>query len=193
MDIGAGFMHNREHDFGAYPIDDEDIGVVSSSGEKNLRTKKSGTFDGHEEDYDLKDNGQHDDDDDEQNGVNGSSRNCLVMTLLAIFVGAIVCFVMLPPNSRAILISKTRMQQQQQQQGRGQEMLELAEQITAACGTSSLITGSTSSSSCQELCHEHMCCVEQDEEYSCTKDEAMDCAVYAGCEALVKDDLWLQD
>jgi len=190
MDIGASFRHNREHDFDAYPMDDEDIGVVSSSGEKNLR-RKSVTFDGHEEDYDLKDGRENDDDDDGEQTANGSSRNCLLVTLLAIFVGAaVVCVVMLPPNSMTILISKTRMQQQQQ--GRGQEMFELAEQLTAACGTSSLITGSTSSS-CQELCHEHMCCVEQDEEYSCKKDKAMDCAVYAGCEALIKDDLWLQD
>lgn len=186
MDIGASFRKNREHDFNAYPIDDEDIGVVSSSGEKNLRRKS--VMDGHEEDYDLKEgDGRENNDGGDEQIVGGSSRNCLVMTLLAIFGGAVVCFVVLPPNSRAILMSKTMMQQQQQ--GRGQEMLELAEQITTACGTSSLITGSTSSS-CQELCREHMCCVEQDEEYSCRKDEAMDCAVYAGCEALVKDDLW---
>jgi len=181
---------NQEHEFGTYPMDDEDIGVVSSSGEKNLRKKSSVKFDnnadgGCDEDYDLEDGQQNDEA--EQNATRKRSSTCLVLTLLALFVGAIVCFVMLPPKYTAILNWKTRMPQQQQ--GRGQEMLELAEQITTACGKSSLTDGS---SSCQELCHDHMCCVEEDDEYSCRNDETKDCAVYAGCEALIEDDLWLQ-
>ncbi len=167
--IGGSFYHSHEHDFGAYPMDDKEIGVVSSSGENNLRRKGQQNGDA------------------EQNATRSSS-TCLVFALLAIlFVGAIVCFVMLPPKYTAILNWKPM---KQQKQGRGQEMLELAEQITTACGKSSLIDGS---SSCQELCHNHMCCVEEDNEYSCRNDESKDCAVYAGCEALIGDDLWLQD
>ena len=62
-----------------------------------------------------------------------------------------------------------------------QDMLELAEQITIACG------GDSSMSNCQHLCREHMCCVEQEEEYSCKNDETRDCAVYAGCVVLIDD------
>ena len=69
------------------------------------------------------------------------------------------------------------------QQGRGQELLELAEQITIACRESSHSPpqqqeGSSTTDStvddakaksgmatCQALCHNHMCCVEQEEEY----------------------------
>lgn len=95
---------------------------------------------------------------------------------------------------------------QQQQQGRGQELLELAEQITIACGESSLLLHSSKSitaasgtfddaksgmATCQELCHNNiMCCVEQDEEYSCKNDATRDCAVYAGCVALIDDNFW---
>ena len=100
-------------------------------------------------------------------------------------------------------------------------MLELAEQITIACGESSLLRESSSGglatsaaaagggggnviaaggsrivdtksgiSACQELCHNHMCCVEEEEEYSCMYDVTMDCAVYAGCVALIDDNFW---
>ncbi len=45
---------------------------------------------------------------------------------------------------------------------------------------------------CQELCHNHMCCVVEEEEgeYSCKDDVTMDCAVYAGCVALIDDNFW---
>uniref|UniRef100_A0A7S2KLT3 Uncharacterized protein n=1 Tax=Skeletonema marinoi TaxID=267567 RepID=A0A7S2KLT3_9STRA len=152
-----------------------------------------------------------------------SSSWCLVLfTLLAIVVGTVACFVVFPPNTASLKWKKAMsgvkdwkgsnnnvVQQQllQQQQGRGQEMLELAEQITLACGESSLLrSGSSVSSSgsagggggggvdarsgmssCQELCHNHMCCVEQDDEYSCKGDVAENCGVYAGCVALIDD------
>jgi len=122
----------------------------------------------------------------------------VLFTLLAIAVGAVVCFVTFPPNTASLNWKEVMsgmsgnnnnvVQQQllqQQQQGRGQEMLELAEQITAACGESS--RSSTGASSCQELCHNHMCCVEQDDEYSCKGDVAENCGVYAGCVALIDD------
>mmetsp|Transcript_26945 Transcript_26945/g.40066 ORF Transcript_26945/g.40066 Transcript_26945/m.40066 type:complete len:338 (+) Transcript_26945:130-1143(+) len=160
---------------------------------------------------------------------------CLVaLTTLAIVavVAATVYFIMFPPNTASLYWKKAMsgmrddwkssssnnnnvvvqqqllLQQQQQQQGRGQEMLELAEQITLACGESSLLrSGSSFSSSasagggggvdarsgmssCQELCHNHMCCVEQDDEYSCKNDVTKDCGVYAGCMTLIDDNFW---
>ena len=71
-----------------------------------------------------------------------------------------------------------------------QEMLELAEQITAACGGESSRSSTVTSSSCQELCHNRMCCVEPDDEYSCKSDVTKDCGVYAGCMVLIDDNLW---
>eukprot|EP00984_Skeletonema_dohrnii_P033119 scaffold28620_cov94-Skeletonema_dohrnii-CCMP3373.AAC.3 len=132
---------------------------------------------------------------------------CLVFTLLGIVVGAAICFITFPPNTASLNLKKAMsgirdwksssnnsvVQQQllqQQQQGRGQEMLELAEQITAACGGESSHSSTGASSSCQVLCHNHMCCVEQDDEYSCKSDVMKDCGVYAGCMALIDDNLW---
>eukprot|EP00984_Skeletonema_dohrnii_P033118 scaffold28620_cov94-Skeletonema_dohrnii-CCMP3373.AAC.2 len=116
-----------------------------------------------------------------------SSAWCLVLTVLVIVVGVAEYFITFPPNT-AILNWKEVMSGDKDQgvfDDTAQEMLQLAEQITAACGESS--RSSTGESSCQELCHNHMCCVEQDDEYSCKNDAAEDCAVYAGCVALIDD------
>jgi len=118
-----------------------------------------------------------------KSATRSSSSWCLVLfTLLAVVVGTVVCFITFPPNTASLNWKKVMsgmsgnnnnvVQQQllQQQQGRGQEMLELAEQITLACGESSLLrSGSVSSgggvdarsgiSTCQELCHQsHVLC-----------------------------------
>jgi len=119
-------------------------------------------------------------------------RWCLVaLTTLVIVVGAVACLITFPPNTASLkwkkamsgmrdwkssssnnnnVVQQQLLLQQQQQQGRGQEMLELAEQITLACGESSLLrSGSVSSgggvdarsgiSTCQELCHQsHVLC-----------------------------------
>jgi hypothetical protein len=133
-----------------------------------------------------------------------SSSWCLALfTLLAIVVGTVACFITFPPNTATLYWKKVMsgmsgnnnsvVQQQlllQQQQGRGQEMLELAEQITAACGGESSRSSTVTSSSCQELCHNRMCCVEPDDEYSCKSDVTKDCGVYAGCMVLIDDNLW---
>ena len=80
---------------------------------------------------------------------------------------------------------------------RGQEMLELEEQINIACGESILLQNSVSikgsggmMSACQSLCHNNMCCFEEDEEYSCKDDVTKDCGVYAGCVVLIDDNFW---
>lgn len=67
--------------------------------------------------------------------------------------------------------------QQQQQQ-----LLEIAERVVLACSESAL---DEDMSGCQKLCHSSMCCFEEGE-YSCEDDESKDCAVYAGCEALIE-------
>jgi len=142
------------------------------------------------------------------------SPRCLLCALLltVALVGAVVCFITIPPDTAIIywkaMIGNSNTEQAvinvvaQQQQGQQQELLERAEQITSVCGKLSLLrrrissesdstgTGGTGMSSCQELCENHMCCVVEDEEYSCKNDENKDCGVYAGCEVLIKDNLW---
>ncbi|KAK1733190.1 hypothetical protein QTG54_016167 [Skeletonema marinoi] len=221
-------------EFSAYSIDipsmDDEGGVgVATSGGKKKKGKQqrrlSVTFDLNDE---MIDNSCHEDimEDGQRicaekskdatrsskstsSSSSSSSRSwCLVLvfTLLAIVVGAVVCFVVFLPLNTATLNWKKAMsgmrdwkssnnnvvQQQllQQQQGRGQEMLELAEQITAVCGGESSRSSTGTSSSCQELCHNHMCCVEQNDEYSCKDDVMKDCGVYAGCMVLIDDNLW---
>jgi len=63
-----------------------------------------------------------------------------------------------------------------------QELLEIAESVVTVCSEEQL---DIDMGPCQNICHASMCCFEEDEEYSCEDDEDMDCAVYAGCEALV--------
>uniref|UniRef100_A0A7S2KK91 Uncharacterized protein n=1 Tax=Skeletonema marinoi TaxID=267567 RepID=A0A7S2KK91_9STRA len=228
--------HNSNADSIDIPSMD-DVGVASSSGGKKKKGKQqrrlSVTFDLNDE---MIDNSCHEDIMEDGHRIvaeksatrsskstsTSSSRSwCLVLTVMLIVVGAVACFVVFLPKTashnwkkamsgmRDWKSSNNVVQQQllQQQQGRGQEMLELAEQITLACGESSLLrSGSSVSSSgsagggggggvdarsgmssCQELCHNHMCCVEQDDEYSCKGDVAENCGVYAGCVALIDD------
>eukprot|EP00985_Skeletonema_marinoi_P031644 scaffold37748_cov205-Skeletonema_marinoi.AAC.4 len=115
-------------------------------------------------------------DDYDEDITEGNKRSscCLVftLTLLAITVAAAVSFIAFP-SSTAILYwkdmgSNDDTAQQQQQQGREQEMLELAERITVAWGD-------LSTSSCLKLCSQHMCCVEQDDEYSCGAGTELGC------------------
>ena len=62
-----------------------------------------------------------------------------------------------------------------------QQLLEMAERVITACDENKL---NEDMSDCQHLCHGSMCCFETDE-YGCQDDASKDCAVYAGCEALV--------
>eukprot|EP00579_Thalassiosira_antarctica_P023239 CAMPEP_0201988266 /NCGR_PEP_ID=MMETSP0904-20121228/92237_1 /ASSEMBLY_ACC=CAM_ASM_000553 /TAXON_ID=420261 /ORGANISM="Thalassiosira antarctica, Strain CCMP982" /LENGTH=312 /DNA_ID=CAMNT_0048542427 /DNA_START=100 /DNA_END=1035 /DNA_ORIENTATION=- len=63
-----------------------------------------------------------------------------------------------------------------------QELLEIAERVITACSEKEL---NGDRSECQQLCHLKLCCFESGE-YSCEEDESKDCAVYAGCKALVE-------
>ena len=68
------------------------------------------------------------------------------------------------------------------EEGGEQHLLEVAERVITACSESKL---NEDISECQKLCHSRLCCFESDE-YSCEDDESKECAVYAGCEALVE-------
>ena len=63
-----------------------------------------------------------------------------------------------------------------------QHLLEMAERVITACDENRL---NEDISECQKLCYSRMCCFEKDE-YGCQADAGKDCAVYAGCEALVQ-------
>ena len=62
-----------------------------------------------------------------------------------------------------------------------QELFEMAERVVLACSEESL---DADMSACRDACHSKMCCFETGI-YSCEEEEEEDCAVYAGCEALV--------
>ena len=64
-----------------------------------------------------------------------------------------------------------------------QQLLEMAERVITACDEDEDKLNDDMSA-CQHLCHGSMCCFETDE-YGCQDDASKDCAVYAGCEALV--------
>lgn len=64
-----------------------------------------------------------------------------------------------------------------------QHLLDMAEQVVVACSESKL---NDDASDCQHLCQHSSCCFERGG-YSCEDDEEKDCAVYAGCGALVQE------
>ena len=65
-----------------------------------------------------------------------------------------------------------------------QQLLEIAERVITACSEDKL---NEDMKECQSLCHSRMCCFEESgSDYSCQLDTSKNCAVYAGCEALVE-------
>ena len=62
-----------------------------------------------------------------------------------------------------------------------QDLLEMAERITLACSEEQL---NVDMKQCDDLCWSSRCCFETGD-YSCYDDESKNCAVYAGCEALM--------
>lgn len=66
-----------------------------------------------------------------------------------------------------------------------QRLLEIAEEVVSACGDYNELD--EDSSDCQRLCNGYMCCFEEeDHRDNCEDDPLKDCAVYAGCRALVE-------
>lgn len=64
----------------------------------------------------------------------------------------------------------------------GQTLLETAERINVVCSEYRL---NNDRRDCQEMCYTKLCCFEEGD-YSCVEDDREECAVYAGCEALVE-------
>ncbi|KAL3822398.1 hypothetical protein ACHAXA_010876 [Cyclostephanos tholiformis] len=69
-------------------------------------------------------------------------------------------------------------------ESREQDLLEIAERVIVACGEEML---DVDMSRCQDICRSRMCCFESGKN-ACEEKEGGDCAVYAGCEALVAGD-----
>lgn len=120
--------------------------------------------------------------DDVTPGDTGFSRGCrhamVFIALVAIIVGAGVGILYVvrninPQNGEGGATEGSRVTLQQQ-------LLETAERVTTACSENRL---NEDISACQILCHPNMCCFERGI-YSCEEDENINCAVYAGCEAL---------
>ena len=63
-----------------------------------------------------------------------------------------------------------------------QTLLETAERISVVCSEHRL---NNDRRDCQEMCYTKLCCFEEGD-YSCVEDDREECAVYAGCEALVE-------
>ena len=133
-----------------------------------------------------------DDDDEEEGGGNGKisvqknrkrtcclGRCCVAIVLVLSIAGGIITTALVLGDN--LLYDKKSAYYSTTHQ---QDMLELAEQIAMTCG------GDSSLSNCQNLCQDHMCCVEQDDvdnEYSCKSDPTKECALYAGCVVLIDD------
>jgi len=80
------------------------------------------------------------------------------------------------------LVSTTDNVDEESSSTQQQQLLEMAERVITACDEDKL---NDDMSVCQHLCHGSMCCFETDE-YGCQDDVSKDCAVYAGCEALIE-------
>jgi len=105
-------------------------------------------------------------------------RATVFTSLVAIIVaaGVIIMHVVSnnnPHEGERVAMESHRIAQQQQ-------LLEIAERVAMACSEHNL---NDDISDCQNLCHSNMCCFATGF-YSCEKDENINCAVYAGCEAL---------
>ena len=101
----------------------------------------------------------------------------VIMASVGIIIGASACI------GALVMIGQPTDQNYSQSMSQEveQERLEIAQRIVLACSEQGL---SEDMSACQKLCHSKLCCFENDE-YSCKDDESKECAVYAGCDALV--------
>lgn len=128
----------------------------------------------------------------QNNNRDGWSLWCQVMVLvLSIVMGAVACTVVVLALGNNFFVHDDKRkndpsnEQSAYYSSHQQGMLQLAEEITIACGGD--LHTSSSVTNCQQLCHQHICCVEQDDEYSCRNDAEKDCAVYAGCVVLIDE------
>lgn len=108
-----------------------------------------------------------------------------VMALIGIIVGASVTMGYAIINNSGEIRSEALMANTNiGDGGEGQHLLEIAERVTEACDENKL---NEDMSECQSLCNGRMCCFDESQDgYGCQDDNSKDCAVYAGCEALVE-------
>ena len=65
-----------------------------------------------------------------------------------------------------------------------QSFLEISEKVVSKCAYSKLDT-MIGREECQSLCHQHMCCFNDEDNFGCSDKPEKMCAAYAGCESLV--------
>ncbi|KAL7491825.1 hypothetical protein ACHAWT_001087 [Skeletonema menzelii] len=65
-----------------------------------------------------------------------------------------------------------------------QSFLEISEKVVSKCAYSKLQT-EFGREACQSLCHQHMCCFNDEDNFGCSDKPEKMCAAYAGCESLV--------
>lgn len=75
-----------------------------------------------------------------------------------------------------------------------QSFLMLSEKVVSKCSYSNLDT-ETGREECQSLCHQHMCCFNDENNFGCSDNPEKMCAAYAGCESLIvaEDDAIIYD
>ncbi|KAL3785425.1 hypothetical protein HJC23_013564 [Cyclotella cryptica] len=68
-----------------------------------------------------------------------------------------------------------------------EEMLAVRENVNQACSPSS-VASSDGRHMCQQLCHGHFCCFDNDKDgYNCQDDPSKSCSIYSECDILVAD------
>ena len=105
----------------------------------------------------------------------------VVLSLVAIIIGASLAIGYTVVNNTS---SESSYLMANKEDEKEQTLLEIAERVITACSEDKL---NEDMKECQSLCHSRMCCFEESgSDYSCQLDMSKDCAVYAGCEALVE-------
>ena len=107
----------------------------------------------------------------------------VVVSLVAIIIGASLAIgytVVNNTSSESSYLMANNNKEDEQEQ----KLLEIAERVITACSEDKL---NEDMKECQSLCHSRLCCFEESgSDYSCQLDTSKNCAVYAGCEALVE-------
>jgi len=88
------------------------------------------------------------------------------------------------PNMYTLMVSKAD----------EQTFLTISENVVSKCAYSKLET-ETGREECQLLCHLHMCCFNDEDNFGCSDKPEKMCAAYAGCESLIvsEDDAIIYD
>ena len=109
----------------------------------------------------------------------------VVVSLVAIIIGASLAIGYTVVNNNGTSSqSSYLMANNEKEDKQEQTLLEIAERVITACSEDKL---NEDMKECQNLCHSRMCCFEESgSDYSCQLDTSKNCAVYAGCEALVE-------